>query len=390
MTPASTCRLSSLVALVPLALLSACGLEPRSLPSAVNGLQASATLASQDQSDAALLVGNLTNPAPHAGNGILRYNAGTGAFVDAIVPEGSGPAGNPLLGPCCMVFGPDENLYVSNLLGAALTDRGVFRYNGVTGEFMDVFVSGNSGGLRRPLILLFGPDGNLYVGDAGGLAQGGTAIRRYNGHTGAFVDVFVAPGSGGMATGDPQFFVFGPDGNLYVASQATHRILRFNGTTGAFIDAFVSAGAGGLSAPSGLIFGPDGNLYVGSTTSNTVLRYDGTTGAFIDVFVPAGSGGLTVPVGLTFGPDGDLYVASAENNGNGSVLRYGGRSGAFLDAFVPTGSGGISGPRGLLFKEKITICHRPPGNPYKAKTISIGYLSAQDHLARGDVVGACP
>ena len=46
-----------------------------------------------------------------------------------------------------MVFGPDENLYVSNLFGAALTDRGVFRYNGVTGEFMDVFVPGNSGGL---------------------------------------------------------------------------------------------------------------------------------------------------------------------------------------------------------------------------------------------------
>src|SRR5439155_971550 len=183
---------------------------------------------------------------PRAGNGILRYNAGTRAFIDAIVPEGSGPTGNPLLGPCCMVFGPDENLYVSNLLGVALTDRGVFRYNGVTGEFMDVFVPGNSGGLRRPLVVVFGPDGNLYVGDVGNVAQGGTAIRRYNGLTGAFLGVFVAPGTGG-----------------------------------------------------------------------------------------------------------------------------------------------ISGPRALLFKEKITICHRPPGNPAKAKSISIGYLSAGDHLAHGDLEGAC-
>jgi streptogramin lyase len=290
-----------------------------------------------------------------------------------------------------MVFGPDENLYVSNLLGGpTFAQRGVFRYNGVTGEFMDVFVPGGSGGLRRPLVLVFGPDGNLYVGDVGALAQGGLAIRRYDGHTGAPIDVFVASGSGGLGAGDPQFFTFGPDGNLYVASQGTHRILRFSGTTGAFMDAFVAAGSGGLEAPSGLVFGPDGNLYVGSTTNNTVLRYDGATGAFIDVFVLPGSGGLIVPVGLVFGPDGNLYVASAENNGNGSVLRYDGHTGAFLDVFVPTGTGGISGPRTILFKEKIAICHRPPGNPANAKTISIGYLSARDHLAHGDLVGPCP
>src|SRR5207247_9709602 len=156
--------------------------------------------------DGALLVGTLTDPAPRAGNGILRYNAGTGAFVDAIILEWSGPAGNPLLGPCCMVFGPDENLYVSNLFGAALTDRGVFRYNGVTGEFMDVFVPGNSGGLRRPLVLVFGPDGNLYVGDVGNVAQGGTAIRRYNARTGAFLAGFAGPGAGRMPRpGVPQF-----------------------------------------------------------------------------------------------------------------------------------------------------------------------------------------
>src|SRR5207253_1000711 len=223
------------------------------------------------------------------GNGILRYNAGDGAFIDAIAPEGSGPTTNPLVGPCCMAFGPDENLYVSNLFGPAIADRAVFRYNGVTGEFMDVFIPGASGGLVRPLALVFGPDGNLYVGDVGTVARGGTAIRRYDGHTGAAMDVFVATGAGGASQpGDPQFLAFGPDGNL--------------------------------------------------------------------------------------------YVASAENNGNGSVLRYDGHTGAFLGAFVATGTGGISGPRTLLFKEKISICHRPPGNPTKARTISIGYLSAADHL----------
>jgi len=381
------------VAALSLALLlltgaAATAAEIDAKPTAAGGLRAALT--GELTSEAALLVGNLTNPAPRAGNGVLRYDAADGAFVDAIVAEGSGPSGNPLIGPCCMVFGPDENLYVSNLLGVALTDRGVFRYNGVTGEFMDAFVAGNSGGLRRPLVVMFGPDGNLYVGDVGNVAQGGTAIRRYDGHTGAFLGVFVAPGAGGLSQpGDPQFFVFGPDGNLYVASQATHRILRFSGVTGAFLDEFVTARSGDLDAPSGLVFGPDGNLYVGSTTHNTILRYDGPTGGFLDVFVSAGSGGLTVPVGLAFGPDGNLYVASAANDGNGSVLRYDGHTGAFLGVFVATGTGGISGPRALLFKEKISICHRPPGNPGKGKTISIGYLSARDHMAHGDLVGAC-
>jgi len=387
-----TARIAGLLSLATVALFVACMTdadEPRSITGADRlGLSAART---SQADDGALLVGNLTNPAPRAGNGILRYHAASGAFVDAFVPEGRGPVGNPLVGPCCMVFGPDENLYVSNLLGGpTFAERGVFRYNGATGEFMDVFVPGGSGGLRRPLVLVFGPDGNLYVGDVGAVAMGGTAIRRFDGRTGAFIDVFVPTGGGGMSQpGDPQLFIFGPDRNLYVASQATHRILRFDGTTGAFLGDFVPAGSGGLAAPSGLTFGPDGNLYVGSTSTNRILRYDGSTGEFVDEFVAAGSGGLLVPVGVIFGPDGNLYVASAENNGNGSVLRYDGRTGEFLDVFAPTGSGGLSGPRVLLFKPKITICHRPPGDPQRSKTISIGQLSAADHMAHGDAVGAC-
>src|SRR6266702_2254923 len=161
---------SSFVSLSLSALLAACGTERGSQPTAPSGLRASLTVAVT--SEAALLVGNLTNPAPRAGNGILRYNAGDGAFIDAIAPEGSGPTTNPLVGPCCMAFGPDENLYVSNLFGPAIADRAVFRYNGVTGEFMDVFIPGASGGLVRPLALVFGPDGKLYVGDVGAVARG--------------------------------------------------------------------------------------------------------------------------------------------------------------------------------------------------------------------------
>lgn len=56
---------------------------------------------------------------------------------------------------------------------------------------MGTFVSG--GGLDGPVGLLFGLDGNLYVG-----SFNNHQILRYNGVTGALIDVFVPPASGGL------------------------------------------------------------------------------------------------------------------------------------------------------------------------------------------------
>jgi hypothetical protein len=94
---------------------------------------------------------------------------------------------------------------------------------------------------------------------------------------------------------------------LLVVSQFDE-ILRYNGDTGAFIDVFVTSVNVG-SALTSLVFGPDRNLYVTGVTAGPsktdvgqVRRYDGTTGALIDVSVAPGSGGLIHPSGLTFGP----------------------------------------------------------------------------------------
>ncbi len=202
-------------------------------------------------------------------NEVLRYNGATGLFIGVFVAAGSGG----LASPGGLAFGPDNNLYVSS----ALTDQ-VLRYNGTTGAFIDVFVAAGSGGLDLPRGLVFGPDGNLYVS-----SFSTNQVLRYNGATGAFIDVFVAAGSGGL--NGPVGLVFGPDNNLYVSSALTDQVLRYNGTTGqvlryngttdAFIDAFVAAGSGGLSAPTGLAFGPYNNLYVSSLFTQQVLRYQG-------------------------------------------------------------------------------------------------------------------
>jgi hypothetical protein len=77
--------------------------------------------------------------------------------------------------------------------------------------------------------------------------------------------------------------VFGPDGNLYVGSNSTWQVRRYNGSTGAFVDVFTPS----CLEPRGLAFGPDGNFYCSSNILHQVLRYDGSTGAFLDVFVPS-------------------------------------------------------------------------------------------------------
>lgn len=77
-------------------------------------------------------------------------------------------------------------------------------------------------------------------------------------------------------------------------------MLRFNGKTGAFIDVFVESGSGGLTDFVDMEFGPDGNLYIPDFLPAPVLRFSGKTGDFIDTFVPAGTGANAAT--LTFMP----------------------------------------------------------------------------------------
>ena len=78
--------------------------------------------------------------------------------------------------------------------GSSLASE-VLRYDGTTGDFIDVFASG--GGLDIPVHLTFGPDNNLYVTSLL------TGVLRYNGTTGDFIDVF--PSGGGLFGSWPDF-----------------------------------------------------------------------------------------------------------------------------------------------------------------------------------------
>lgn len=137
---------------------------------------------------------------------------------------------------------------------------------------------------------------------------------------------------GGSPLAAPLCARIGPDGLLYVASEATDQILRFDPCDGTFIDVFVQAGAGGLNAPTSVDWGADGNLYVAGFENDAVLKFDGTTGAFISIFVAAGAVGLNGPDnGTMFGPDGHLYVPGYYNN---KIFKFDGRTGFYISTFV--------------------------------------------------------
>jgi hypothetical protein len=340
---------------------------------------------------------------------VLRYDAATGAFVDEFVPHKSGGLNQPN----ALVFGPrDHDLYVtSGFYGGPGQVRAVLRYDGSTGEFLDRFTPGSL--VDKVVNILFGPDGNVYVGITVE-GPGTSRVARFDAATGAYLGDFVAPGSGGLQTLGGM--VFGPSVenpgklDLYVASTRKSNVLRFDGKTGAFLGEFVPAGLGGLTAAIGITFGPDGDLYVASSgaldggPSSGVFRYQGPTGAspgsFIDTFVTPGSGGLLSPFGVLFGPDAngdghqDLYVGGSElvpafhsKEHTSTVKLYDGATGAYLRDFVTADSGGLGGPSHMKFTETDPMTLAYTGAPSRATAAPLSAAPATTGPALAHVNG---
>ncbi|MEG3989179.1 NHL repeat-containing protein [Microcoleus sp. S28C3] len=251
---------------------------------------------------------------------------------------------------------PQGTFLVGNSRG-----NNVLRFDGNTGNFLGEFISPGSGGLSNPDTIVFGPDGNgddksdIYVSSGEKPGNSGeptaSAVLRYDGITGAFIDKFVGdnPNTAVDETGGlfrPYGLAFGPDRNFYVSSFLSDQILRYNGKTGQFIDVFASGNqqAGGLNGPNGLLFAPDGNLYVttqGSVARNgkadysasfpsQVLRYNPQTrqsSIFASPDPSPRSQGFASLLGMAIGPaDGDLYVSDFAND----IRRYNLKSGELV------------------------------------------------------------
>ena len=178
-----------------------------------------------------------------------RFDGVTGAYVGPL------RIGGPGLSERGMAIGPDGALYVcgetQGIQGA------VQRYDANTHQYIDTFVESHAGGLTGPSGLAFGADGNLYV-----TSSTQDSIYRFDGQSGEFMDIFA---SEGMDT--PRSVLFGPDGNLYVASQGGDCVVRYDALTGDLIDIFATdANLRGPGRPS--VRAPTGT----STSARRSLR----------------------------------------------------------------------------------------------------------------------
>lgn len=294
--------------------------------------------------EAALLIGNTR------GNSIVIYDE----INNTILRDFTTPGANGLRDPDAITIGPDGNVYVSvggnsglNLFDPTYPqDSAVLRFS-LLGEFLGVAASGN--GLIRPYGNAFGPDGNLYVS-----SFRTNEILRFDGKTGAFLDVFASDNNNGLGRTNglngPNGLLFGPDGSLYVTTQGSannaagdlvfpfaSQVLRYTPaqvlgqqpttTPSVFIDQPALLPDTEFISLLGLTFAPDfSSLYV-SDFAGGIRQYD-LAGNLLDVLSTNYTG--TTPTsnfmgGLTFGADTpNLFAVGFDftNNNLGSVLTF--------------------------------------------------------------------
>lgn len=113
------------------------------------------------------------------------------------------------------------------------------------------------------------------------------------------------------------------------------------------------------------------------------LNTDGTVQSHAKISDTTGGFGGGLSDGDLFGFEG---AAIGDLNGDGSIDLA---VGAVRDDDGGTDRGAVW----ILFMtdiDKVTLCHIPPGNPAKAKTLSVGPAAVAAHLAHGDTMGSCP
>jgi hypothetical protein len=148
----------------------------------------------------------------------------------------------------------------------------VAQYDGITGVKELDFASSVGGPSQQMAIHFGGPNHNMLVGHASGGVlevdgETGTPVRLYN------------PGGGWQWAG-----IWAPNGNVYIGDQNTNDVREYDSSTGAFVRVLCD-----VDMPADMEYGPDGNLYICSNAS-FVRVVDPVTGDLVDQWNTPGSG----------------------------------------------------------------------------------------------------
>ena len=228
---------------------------------------------------------------------------------------------------------------------------GMYQYHDVIG-----LLSAGGPGFSGPVSLALGPDGLLHVASRANPNQP-EAVRvtrcTVNGdYVGEFCGWGEEPGQFIWITA----IAFGPDGNLYLADENTHRISKFT-AEGEYLGCWgeFGGGFGQMNRPSGMAFAPDGTLLVVDSLNHRVQRFneDGTPLATWGTH-GVEPGQFNMPWGVAVDAGGQVFVSDWRND---RIQKFD-SGGRFLDEFDGSdGGNGFSRPNGLAVNDGlIYVC----------------------------------
>lgn len=210
-----------------------------------------------------------------------------------------------LSNPCGVAVGPDDELFVFNLLQHMPGQGSVSRFTDpaelhpFNGSISSAFFSGPEHGAFRERELFIA---QRFADNVIRFIIAGNGTATFNG--------FITEG---LSNNAARGVAFSPDGGELFVSECCsfNRIYRYlidssgTATTNGFID------AASLDSPQGMAFSPWGELFVGNDGNSTIARFvfDGSGNARANGVI-SGNGAF-LPRSLAFSPWGELFAANA-------------------------------------------------------------------------------
>lgn len=277
-------------------------------------------------------------------DGTVTHIAGTGGFCFSLPCGDGGQATQALLNtPVAVSVGPDSSLYIAEGSRVRRVDpNGIITTVAGGGTVLAHTVNSipaTQARLGSPFGVAVAPDGSLHISDF-------DFSRVFRVDPSGILTTFAGGGQslgdGGLATlariGSPRDIALGPDGSLYVADAGFFRVRRIDpsgiittvaGTGQECFPLTLPCGDGGqatqadLASLQGIAVGADGSLFIGMLWRIRRVGPDGIittvagTGQQCLSFGACGDGGpatraqLEVFSGVAVGEDGSLYIGDA-------------------------------------------------------------------------------